>query len=266
MITGITIRNGELNGMRVKLDKNVVLLTGATSGFGEAIIRCLSQTGATVGIHFNKNRQKAEILQNEIGNNSQIFQADLNNTDETVKLFEAVIRTYGRIDTIVNNAGVYLSSPIDYRNTDWLDVWDRTLKINLTSAGLLCKLSIPHFIKNGGGRIINIASRAAFRGDSEEYFAYAASKGGLVALTRTIARAYGKDNIKAFIIAPGFVRTPMAEEYIEKHGEESIINELSLKKLTEPEDVAPSVVFLASGMMDHATGCTIDINAGSYVR
>ena len=190
----------------------------------------------------------------------------MNNADETVKLFKEVIRVYGKIDTIINNAGVYLSSPIDDRNTDWLKVWDRTLKINLTSAGLLSKLSIQHFIKCGGGRIINIASRAAFRGDSEEYFAYAASKGGLVALTRTIARAYGKNNIKAFIIAPGFVRTPMAEEYIKKHGEDSIINELSLKELTEPEDVAPSVVFLTSGMMDHATGCTLDINAGSYVR
>lgn len=252
--------------MKVKLDKRIVFLTGATSGFGGAIVRCLSQTGATVAIHFNRNRQKAEILQKEIGNNSQIFQADLTNADETVSLFEEIIRVYGRIDTVVNNAGVYLSSPIDDRNTDWLDVWDKTLKINLTSAGLLCKLSILHFINCGGGRIINIASRAAFRGDSEEYFAYAASKGGLVALTRTIARAYGKDNIKAFIIAPGFVRTPMAEEYIKKHGEESIINELSLKKLTEPDDVAPSVVFLASGLMDHATGCTIDINAGSYVR
>jgi len=252
--------------MRVKLENNVVFLTGATSGFGEAIVHCLSQAGATVAIHFNTNWQKAEVLQNEIGNDSQIFQADLNNADETVKLFEEVIRVYGRIDTIVNNAGVYLSHPIEDNNTDWLDVWDRTLKINLTSVGLLCKLSISHFIKFRGGRIINIASRAAFRGDSEEYFAYAASKGGLVALTRTIARAYGKDNIKAFIIAPGFVRTPMAEEYIQKHGEKSIIKELALEKLTEPEDVAPSVVFLASGMMDHATGCTIDINAGSYVR
>ncbi|MGD2186264.1 MAG: SDR family NAD(P)-dependent oxidoreductase, partial [Desulfobacterales bacterium] len=153
-------------------------------------------------IHFNRNRQKAEVLQNEIGNDSQIFQADLNSADETVKLFEEVIRVYGRIDTIVNNAGVYLSAPIDDFNTDWLDVWDRTLKINLTSAGLLCKLSIQHFIKCGGGRIINIASRAAFRGDSEDYFAYAASKGGLVALTRTIARAYGKDNINKLSEAP----------------------------------------------------------------
>jgi NAD(P)-dependent dehydrogenase (short-subunit alcohol dehydrogenase family) len=148
---GFAIPGGELNNMRVKLDKNVVFLTGATSGFGEAILRCLSQTGATVAIHFNRNRQKAEILQNEIGNSSQIFQADLSSADETVKLFEEVIRVYGRIDTIVNNAGVYLSSPIDGRNTDWLDVWDKTLKINLTSAGLLCKLSIQHFINCGWG-------------------------------------------------------------------------------------------------------------------
>ncbi len=252
--------------MKVELDHNVVFLTGATSGLGQAMAHRLSQAGATVAIHFNRNRQKAEVLQKEIGNDSKIFQADLSSASETAGLFEEVVGVYGRIDTIVNNAGVYLSSPIDDPDTDWLDVWDRTLRINLTSAGLLCKLSIPHFVKCGGGRIINIASRAAFRGDSKDYWAYAASKGGLVALTRTIARAYGKDNIKAFIIAPGFVRTPMADEYIEKHGEASIVDELSLSKLTEPEDVAPSVVFLASGLMDHATGCTIDINAGSYVR
>ena len=145
--------NGELDSMKVKLDNNVVFLTGATSGIGKAIVHCLSQAGATVAIHFNRNRQKAEVLQNEIGNDSQIFQADLNNADETVKLFEEVIRVYGRIDTIVNNAGVYISSPIDDRNTDWLDVWDKTLKINLTSAGLLCKLSIQHFIKCGGRQV-----------------------------------------------------------------------------------------------------------------
>ena len=131
---------------------------------------------------------------------------------------------------------------------------------------MLCKLAIPIFKRQGGGRIINIASRAAFRGDTDEYLAYAASKGGLVSLTRTIARAYGKNNIKAFIVAPGFVKTKMAKEFIQIHGKKSIIDELSLKKLTEPEDVAPAIVFLASGMMDHVTGNTIDINAGSYIR
>ena len=96
--------------------------------------------------------------------------------------------------------------------------------------------------------------------------AYAASKGGVVSLTRSIARAYGKDGIKAFNIAPGFTRTDMAEEFIKAYGEEHAMQDIALDKLTEPKDIAPMVTFLASGMADHATGCTIDINAGSYVH
>jgi NAD(P)-dependent dehydrogenase (short-subunit alcohol dehydrogenase family) len=111
-----------------------------------------------------------------------------------------------------------------------------------------------------------MASRAAFRGDTIDYLAYAASKGGMVSLTRSIARGFGKQNIKAFLIAPGFVRTEMAQEFIDFYGEEKTIADLALPKLTEPDDIAPLVVFLASGMADHATGGTFDINAGSYVH
>ena len=128
------------------------------------------------------------------------------------------------------------------------------------------RLAIKQFQQTSGGRIINISSRAAFRGDTGDYLAYAASKGGMISLTKTIARSFGKDNIKAFSIAPGFVRTPMAQGYIDKFGEKDILNEISLPKLTEVEDVAPLITFMASGKMDHATGCTIDINAGSYMR
>jgi 3-oxoacyl-[acyl-carrier protein] reductase len=116
------------------------------------------------------------------------------------------------------------------------------------------------------GRIINISSRAAFRGDTAEYMAYAASKAGVSALTKSIARAYGKDGIKAFNIAPGFVRTEMAKDFIEQYGEEFATSDIALERLTEPKDIAPMVTFLASGLADHATGCTIDINAASYVH
>lgn len=252
--------------MQIDLRGQIVFLTGATSGIGVSAAHLLSQAGAAVAIHYNTNEREAKALQKKTGNYSKIFQADLSNTNEAEKCFEEVISNYGKLDTLINNAGVYLRSPLDKQTTEWLESWHRTLTINLTSAGLLCKLAIPVFKRQGGGRIINIASRAAFRGDTDEYLAYAASKGGLVSLTRTIARAYGKNNIKAFIVAPGFVKTKMAKEFIQIHGEKSIIDELSLKKLTEPEDVAPAIVFLASGMMDHVTGNTIDINAGSYIR
>jgi len=224
--------------MKIELKAHIILLTGATSGIGQAVARLLSKAGATMAMHYWENEKKAKAIQDSVKNGSHLFQADLADLGQTADLFQKVIAMYGRIDTLINNAGIFFCSPMEKDVTPWLADWHRTLSINLTSAALLCKLSIPVFKKHGGGRIINIASRAAFRGDTDEYVAY----------------------------APGFVRTRMAESFIRTHGEKSIMDELALSKMTEPDDVAPTVVFLASGMMDHATGGTIDINAGSYVR
>jgi NAD(P)-dependent dehydrogenase (short-subunit alcohol dehydrogenase family) len=140
------------------------------------------------------------------------------------------------------------------------------MDINTRASAILIRSAIPHFKQHGGGKIINIASRAAFRGDTEEYLAYAASKGAMVSLSRSVARAYGKDNITSFVIAPGFVRTDMAQDAIDAYGEDYVVGGLALNKLTEPKDVAPMVVLLASGLADHATGTSIDINAASYVH
>jgi NAD(P)-dependent dehydrogenase (short-subunit alcohol dehydrogenase family) len=148
----------------------------------------------------------------------------------------------------------------------WREAWDRTQAVNLRAPALLGRAALAHFAERGGGRIINIASRAAFRGDTPEYMAYAASKAGLVALTRSIARGYGKLNVKAFLVAPGFVRTEMAQQFFDAYGEAFALDDIALPALTEPEDLVPFVVLLASGLADHATGGTFDINAGSYVH
>jgi len=156
---------------------------------------------------------------------------------------------------------------MDSSETEWLKAWHANIQVNLTSSAILCKKIIDHFLKrNSTGRIINIASRAAFRGGTADHMAYAASKAGLVSLTSTIARAYGKQGIKAFNVAPGFVRTDMAKAAMEKYGKDHVTSDISLERLTEPKDIAPMVTFLASGMADHATGTTIDINAASYVH
>ena len=254
--------------MKVKIDLSgkVILVTGGPGGIGDVIVRQLADAGAKVAIHYNKSAAKAEKLVHEVGNGAKSFCADLSEPKNGVRLFAEVLEAFGRVDVLVNNAGVYLRSPNEENIDAWLASWHTTIAVNLTSTGVLCREAVNHFKKSGGGRIIHIASRAAFRGDYADYFAYAASKGGMVALSKTIARAYGKDNIKSFVVAPGFVRTPIIDEYIKEHGDEEIMKELSLKELTRPEDVAPTVVFLASGLMDHATGCSIDINAASYVR
>lgn len=250
--------------MKIGLQNYVVLITGASSGIGAAMVKGFAETGATIAVHYHSSADAAHQLAMQAGNNSKSFQANLSQPAEAEDLFKAVVTCYGKVDVLINNAGIFELSPIS--SADWLESWHRTLDTNLTSAALLCKLTVEHFLERGGGRIINISSRAAFRGDTKDYLAYAASKGGMVALTKSIARAYGKNNIKAFSVAPGFVRTPMAESYFESHSEQEVLDEIALPELTETKDIAPTAVFLASGYMDHATGCTIDINAASYVR
>ncbi len=253
--------------MKIDLSGQSVLVTGAGRGIGEALARALAASGARVAIHANRSLERAVALASEIGGGAQVFRADLALAADASRLVPDVIDAFGRLDVLVNNAGIALEAPLDAPDQEWLDRWDQTLDINLRSTALLCRATIRHVqTRDGGGRIINIASRAAFRGDTSDYLAYAASKGGMVSLTRSVARAYGAIGVTAFIIAPGFTRSDMAQEFIDRYGEAHAARDIALDRLTEPEDIAPFVVLLASGLADHATGCTIDINAGSYVH
>jgi len=247
------------------LEGHNILVTGASKGIGKSIALHLLEANARVGVHFNQSAQEANKIKRDYPL-SETFQADLSNADEVEILFKRAIKQLGKLDTIVLNAGVFLPQSTAGTTKEWLDTWRKTMAINLESVGLITKLGIEHFKSTGGGRFIYIGSRAAFRGETEEYLAYAASKGGLTSLARTVARSFGKYNIKSFVIAPGFTRTEMAEEAISKLGEEKILNEMALKELTKPEDIAPMVVLMSSGQMDHATGSTVDFNAGSYIR
>jgi NAD(P)-dependent dehydrogenase (short-subunit alcohol dehydrogenase family) len=241
-----------------------VLVTGASRGIGAAIARRLAASGARVCVHFGFQKVAAEELAAEIGNGAFAVGCDLADPQACSALWAAVEERCVRIDALVSNAGIALGAPIHQDADVWLASWQATLAVNLTATGLLCRSAIHHFERVGGGRIVAIASRAAFRGDTPDYLAYAASKAGVVALTRSIARAYGKAEIKA--LAPGFTRTEMAEAFIQKYGEDYAASDIALQKLTTPEDIAPTVAFLLSGLADHATGTTVDLNAGSYVR
>jgi len=256
----------KLKPMKIDLKGKIILVTGATGGIGASTARGLAQCGATIAVHGHKQLKKAVRLALTIGNGSRPFFADLAEPKNAEGLFQSVLAAYGRIHVLVNNAGFYHASPLRKSTEAWLADWDQTMAVNLTSAAVLSRAAIRHFRKTGGGCIINIASRAALRGDTKDFLAYAAAKAGMVAMSKTVARAFGKDNIVSFVIAPGYVRTAMTAEYIREHGEISLIREMALNKLTGPEDIVPTIVLMASGMMDHATGSTIDINAGSYVR
>lgn len=256
----------EISSMQVRLTDKTVLVTGASRGIGRAIAKAAAEAGARVAVHYRREQEQAEALADALGGETRAFQADLAEPAACTKLWHEVTGHYGRVDVLVNNAGVAVSLPLDADDAAWQEGWDRTMAVNLRAPELLARLALRHFVKNGGGRIINVASRAAFRGDTPEYAAYAASKGGLIALTRTIARGYGKRGVKAFALAPGFTHTDMAQDFIDAYGENWVLDDLALDTLTRPEDIAPLAVLLASGLADHATGTTIDVNAGSYVH
>ncbi len=251
----------------IDLKNKRILVTGASRGIGKEIANYLMKMGAQVAVHYNTNKDSAEALvTNYKKTNSKLFKADLNVESEVLNLFRKVEKEFETIDVIILNAGVYIEHSTDQAIEEWLRVWKKTIQINLNAAGVLTKLGIEHFRKNGGGRFIYIGSRAAFRGETAEFLAYAASKGGLTSLARSVARSFGKENIKSFIVSPGFTRTQMAESFIEKYGEERVLKEIALNELTKPEDISPLIAMLCSGLMDHATGATIDINAGSHIR
>ena len=246
--------------MKIDLSGKAVLLTGGSRGIGSAIARAFAGAGARVGVHYGRERERAEALAAEIG--GEALGADLADPVGCGRLWAEAVERLGRVDVLVNNAGVAVSAPLDGPDFAWLDAWEKTMAVNLTAVGLLCRSAAAHFGERGGGRIVNIASRAAFRGDAPNYLAYAASKAGVVALTRSLARA----GTLAFCVAPGFTRTEMAQDFIDQYGEDFALKDNAIGRMTEPEDVAPTVVFLASGLADHATGTTVDINAASYVR
>lgn len=252
--------------MQVDLSGQVILVTGASRGIGRSIACHVASAGAAVAAHYHQNQAAAEALVSDLGHDACAFQANLEEVQACESLFENVIARYGHVDVLINNAGVAHLIKAGASVDEWSILWAKTMNVNARATALLCRLAIRHFVTRGGGRIINVASRAAFRGDTAEYAAYAASKGAVVALTRSIARAYGKQNVAAFVIAPGFVRTDMAQDSIDAYGEAFVLDDLALNRLTEPEDVAPIITLLASGLADHATGATIDINAGSYVH
>ena len=251
----------------IDLTGKVLLITGGGGGIGAACVRTAARLGGQVVLHDIRDGGAARALSDELGPETCRFvAADLADGKAVPRLWAEAMAWRGRIDVLVNNAGIYEPADVGDDFDEWAASWRRTLDVNLTAPAHLCREAIRSFRKAGGGIIVNIASRAAFRGDDPDYMHYAASKAGMVAMTRTIARGFGRDNITAFAVAPGFVRTNLNAAFFEKFGVEAAARDIPLGAVAEPQDVANTVVFLASGLARHATGTTIDINGASYVR
>ncbi len=232
-------------------DRLNILVTGASRGIGAAIVRSL--------------RDHRVIGQSTAGGDGLIA-ADFASDEAPARLWHEAIDRLGTIDVLINNAGVFEAVPIGSSDSDWSAAWERTLRINLQASAELCRAAVLHFGPQGGGRIVNIASRAAYRGDSPDHWHYAASKGGMVAMTKTIARAYAGEGIYAFAVCPGFTVTGMVEEYLESRGGLKSLGDLPIGRPATVEEVAETVRWLATQAPPSATGAVIDVNGASFVR
>ncbi|WP_375398938.1 SDR family NAD(P)-dependent oxidoreductase [uncultured Sphingomonas sp.] len=229
-----------------------ILLTGSSRGIGAAVAATLMrESGVRLAGH---------------GTASGVA-ADFADPAGPRTLWDRALAKLGTIDVLVNNAGVFEANSIDRDDASWLADWERTMRINLTASAALCRLAVCHWRERGApGRIVNVASRAAYRGDSRDHWHYAASKAGMVAMTKTIARGYASAGILAFAVCPGFTMTGMAEDYLASRGGDQLLADIPLGRVAEPGEVANAIAYLALSAPPSMTGAVIDVNGASYVR
>lgn len=250
--------------INIDLTGKVILVTGASRGIGRETAIMMGQAGALLGLNYHSSEAEAQSLAEEIGKEKAIaIRADMANAADVKRMIDATVDRFGRLDVLVNNAAIFAFNPFDGDSYDkWQQGWQRTFDVNVFGAANAAYLAMNVMRKHGGGKIINVASRAAFRGETE-FADYGASKAALVNFTRSIARACAKDNIVASCVAPGFIETEMARSEIEAHYED-IVNQIPLRRVGKVDDVAAVILFLASPMADYLNGVTIDINGGSW--
>jgi len=232
-----------------------IFVTGASRGIGAATYDLLKSRGHNVAGHSSRG-------------SGDLIGGELTDADAPRQVWEkALERLGGRIDVLVNNAGIYEAVADDATDADWHAGWERTMRINLYAAADFCRLAVQHFREHGGeGRIINVASRAGSRGDSPQHWHYAASKGGMIAMTKSIARGYASEGILAFCVSPGFTVSEMTEEYLTGRGGAAILADIPLGRVASTVEIAETIRWLAAEAPASATGTNIDVNGASYVR
>lgn len=248
------------------LDGQTILVTGATGAIGQAICRELAADGARVVIHFANNGKAAEALLADIKGHGWCIQADLTQPLGATALWDASAHVAGRITGLVNNAGIRSQVSVDAPLGDWQAVWEREFRVNFFAAVDLSKAAILHFRQNGGGRIVNMASRAGQRGYASNAMAYGASKAALINLTKSVAQSHGHEGVTAVALAPGWVRTEMAEAYIAEHGEAAALNGIPIGKMAAPKEIGEIVSFAFRPSQASLNGAVLDVNGGSYLR
>ena len=241
------------------LTNKTVLITGATGGIGKALCYSFASANARVVLHYNSSKARAESIMNSLPNNKHsIFQADLSNPEHIEKMFNEI----NSVDLVVNNAAVVETHKIDsLAFEEWKNMWNRTISTNLLGPAHIIYFASRKMIQNNGGKIINISSRGAFRGEPNAP-AYGASKAGLNSLGQSMAKALAKDKIFVYTIAPGFVDTERVKNLIT----DEVKAQSPLNRVATPQEVAETALWLASGKNEFLTGCIVDVNGASYLR
>ena len=248
------------------LQGQTILVTGATGAIGQAICRALVAEGAQVVIHYGRNCDAAEALLAELGGRGCCLPADLSDPTGATALWQAAEAAAGRITGLVNNAGIRSEVPVDAPLADWQTVWDREMRVNFLAAVDLTRAAILHFRRHRGGRIVNMASRAGQRGYASGAMAYGASKAALINLTKSVAQSHGHEGITAVALAPGWVRTEMAEAFIARHGEAAALAGIPIGAMAAPQEIGELVAFTFRPSQASLNGAVLDVNGGSYLR
>lgn len=243
----------------------IALITGAAGGIGNAIASTLAADNYRLILH-DKDRFKLQALAQSLTRTVHTIPCELSDAAAVEALWEEAVLRWGHIDVLVNNAGIYPAAPLSGSMEAWLSTWHESISVNLLAPAILCREAVLSFSEKGDGIIINIASRAAYRGEDKDYWHYAAAKAGVVAMTKTIARQYGRVGVTAFTVSPGYVDTALNRRFADQFGTATAAEQTALGAVASPQDVAKVVAFLASGDARHATGTNIDVNGGSYVH
>jgi len=249
------------------LEGQNVLVTGASRGIGRATAELMAEQGARVAVHYATNRRAAEeVLAGLPGTGHFTIAADLGNPAAVGALADEVFEEFGHLDVLVNNAGVFeLHAPAEVTFEAWKEAWDRILGVNLLGPAHLSFLVATRMIPRGSGRIVNVSSRGAFRGEPDAP-AYGASKAGLNALGQSMAKALAPHGIVVCTVAPGWVDTDMADPYLTGPEAESVRNQSPLGRVATPREVADVIAYLARPGNESITGCVVDVNGASYLR
>jgi 3-oxoacyl-[acyl-carrier protein] reductase len=243
------------------------LVTGASRGIGAAIARELAAAGDRVAVHYGASREAAaNVVASLAGDGHVAAGADLADADAVRAMVDRAAQAFGGLDVLVNNAGVFVRHPIaETSYEEWRGAWSDTLAVNLVGAANVTWCAVRHMIAGGGGRIVNVASRGAFRGEPDQP-AYGASKAALIAFGQSLARSLGPHGIAVTTVAPGWTATDMAADTLAGPRGEAILSESPLGRVATPEDVAKAVRYLASPEAEMASGSVLDLNGASYLR